>query len=655
MTILFYFFGIPIYNENMGKFDAIKRFLGIEKFTKYTNNYFDQSNIRSSFYVASIVVVLEFWMICSTLFFQFVGELNRSKQWLVIHLSCYAVLLISALVLLIYSILHVKKIVENHKTWWGIRCFFSIISMAFGIYISYLDYLKGEQFITLMTMTILVFCFTVWRPFFSILILAGSYGFFFYLCHTRIPASYATKVNLGIVLIIILLCAINSYRQKLSEAKKDERLEQAHDILLKLSISDEVTGIANMNYFRGQAFELMNKPDITVTDYIYLFFDIENFKMLNQKYGFWEGNTFLKNFANLLNEKFPGAITAHFSNDNFVVLTKDEKIKEKILEICKIVSEYQYDIKLGLKVGAYKPENKEVLPLVACDHARYACNSIKKYYNITYCLYDNEMSLRFQKKQYIINNFDNAVKNEHIKVYYQPVVTASTGKLCGLEALARWDDPQFGFLSPADFIETLEEYHQIHRLDMFVVDRVCRDIAQAKKIRSKLVPVSLNFSRLDFDSLNLAKEVGDCLEKYNIDKDLIHIEVTESTLSEDDVKLQEELKSFRAQGYALWLDDFGSGYSGLNVLKEYDFDLLKIDMKFLSNFEGNKKARQILKNVINLAKDLGMQTLTEGVESQEACDFLRDNGCEKLQGFLFGKPMPKDAIEKLLDHGTFEI
>ncbi len=200
----------------MGKFDAIKRFLGIEKFTKYTNNYFDQSNIRSSFYVASIVVVLEFWMICSTLFFQFVGELNRSKQWLVIHLSCYAVLLISALVLLIYSILHVKKIVENHKTWWGIRCFFSIISMAFGIYISYLDYLKGEQFITLMTMTILVFCFTVWRPFFSILILAGSYGFFFYLCHTRIPASYATKVNLGIVLIIILLCAINSYRQKLS-------------------------------------------------------------------------------------------------------------------------------------------------------------------------------------------------------------------------------------------------------------------------------------------------------------------------------------------------------------------------------------------------------------------------------------------------------
>ena len=152
-----------------------------------------------------------------------------------------------------------------------------------------------------------------------------------------------------------------------------------------------------------------------------------------------------------------------------------------------------------------------------------------------------------------------------------------------------------------------------------------------------------------------ADEVGSCLENYGIDKNAIHIEITESTLSEDDIKLKEELKSFRAQGYALWLDDFGSGYSGLNVLKEYEFDLIKIDMKFLSNFSGNEKARQILKNVINLAKDLGMQTLTEGVETQEAYDFLRDNGCEKLQGYLFSKPIPKSEFEAKIDDGTFVL
>ncbi len=639
----------------MGKIESIKKFLGIEHFTKYTNDYFDRSNIRSSLYVASVVVLLELWMIISTLFFQFFGDLNRSKAWLITHLASYTLLFLSALSLLIYSLLHVKKIIKRNKEWFAVRFVFSIISLGFGIYISYLDYLKGEQFITLMTMTIIVFCFTVWRPLYSILLLTGSYTLFFILCHNRLPATYATKVNLTIVMLIILLSAINAYRQKLSEAKKDERLEQAHDILLKLSISDEVTGVANMNYFRGQAFELINKPGIIPSDYIYLYFDIENFKMINQKYGFWEGNTFLKDFAEFLGKTFKDSIIAHFSNDNFVVLTKDEKIKEKIVDICKKLKEYHYDIKLGLKVGAYKPETKEVLPLIACDQARYACNSIKKYYNLTYCLYDTNMSMRFQKKQHIINNFDEAIKNEYIKVFYQPVVNAATGNLCGLEALARWQDPQFGFLSPADFIETLEEYHLIHRLDMFVVERVCRDINDAKKKGRKIIPTSLNFSRLDFDSLNLAQEVADCLEKYNIDKTEIHIEVTESTLSENDVKLKEELKSFRSHGYALWLDDFGSGYSGLNVLKEYDFDLIKIDMKFLSNFDVNEKSRQILKNVINLAKDLGMQTLTEGVETKEQYDFLRENGCEKLQGYLFSKPVARNEFEAMLDNGTLII
>lgn len=637
----------------MGRFVSFKKFLGLERFTKYTNDFFDHSNVRSSLYVASIVVVLEFWMICSTLFFQFFGNLNRSKQWLITHIGSYTILFLSALVLLIYSLLHIKNILMNRKLWWGIRFVFSIISLGFGIYISYLDYLKGEQFITLMSMTILVFCFTVWRPLYSILLLCCSYTVFFILCDYVIPATYATKVNLSIIMIIILFSAINSYRQKLSEAKKDEKLEQAHDILLKLSISDEVTGIANMNYFRGQVLDLMYKKETNINDYIYLYFDIENFKMLNQKYGFWEGNTLLKEFADLLNLVFVNSIAARFSNDNFVVFTKDDKIKDKILDLRKRLTQYQYDIKLGLKVGAYKPENKDVMPLIACDLARYACNSIKKNYNLTYCLFDNNMSLKFQKKQYILNNFDNAIKNEHIVVFYQPVVNSASGKLCGLEALARWNDPQYGFLSPADFIETLEEYHMIHKLDMYIVDRVCRDISEAKRRGCKILPTSLNFSRLDFDTLDLAKVVGQCLEKYNIEKSNIHIEVTESTLSEDDEKLKEELKSFRAQGYALWLDDFGSGYSGLNVLKEYDFDLIKIDMKFLSNFSGNQKAREILKNIINLAKSLGMQTLTEGVESQEAYDFLRESGCERLQGYLFSKPIPITEFAAKIDDGTF--
>lgn len=639
----------------MGRFDKLKKFLGLENFTRYTREYFDKSNIKSSLYVSSVVIILEIWMIISTLFFQYFGDLNRSKHWMITHIGSYTLLLIAALNLFIYSLLYYKKHYNNHKIWLAIRFIFSITAIVFGIYISYTDYLKGEQFITLMTMTIFVFCFTVWRPIYTILFLLSSYGIFFIMCNHAEPASYATKVNLTIVFISILLSAINTYTQKLSEAQKEERLEQAHNILLKLSVSDEVTGLANMNYFRGQALEIMNKKDTVVENLIYLFIDIENFKALNQKYGYMEGNNFLKQVADLLNEIFEKSLVAYFSNDNFVILTENKNVKDKILLLCKKINEFKYDIKLGIKVGAYIPESRECIPLLACDHARYACNSIKKRYNIIYCEYDKMMALTFQKKQYIINNFDNAITNEYIKVYYQPLVDAKTGKVCGLEALSRWDDPKYGFLPPADFIDTLEEYYQIHRLDMYVVDRVCRDINEAKNRGRKILPISLNFSRLDFDSLNLAEEVDNCLKKYGIDKSDIHIEITESTLSEDDSKLKEELKSFRAHGYVLWLDDFGSGYSGLNVLKEYDFDLIKIDMKFLSNFNGNEKARKILKNIISMANELGMQTLTEGVETEETYNFLKDNGCDKLQGFLFSRPMSKEDFAERLDNGTFKV
>ena len=384
-------------------------------------------------------------------------------------------------------------------------------------------------------------------------------------------------------------------------------------------------------------------------------FDVENFTALNEKYGFWEGNSFLKKFADNLSKVFNDSVVAHFSNDNFVVLTKNEAVSDKIELLRKNLFDMNYDLKLGLKVGGYRPENRECLPLVACDHARYACYSIKKLYNKTYCEYDETMASDFKKKQYIINNIDNAIKNEYIKVYYQPVINAQNGKVCGVEALSRWDDPTFGFLSPADFIQTLEEYHQIHKLDMYVVETVCKMLSKVPGTDFPLLPVSLNFSRLDFDSINLAEEVENCLQKYNIDKESIHIEITESTLSQNDASLKAAFSKFRDSGYALWLDDFGSGYSGLNVLKEYDFDVMKIDMKFLENFSENPKAHRILRNVISLAKELGMKTLTEGVETEEAYQFLKEVGCEQLQGYLFGKPMPDTEFYEKIKNGTYQI
>ncbi|MCR4735564.1 MAG: EAL domain-containing protein [Treponema sp.] len=636
-------------------FERIKRFLGLEKFSSYVTDYFETSNIRSSLYVSTVVIILESWMIISVLLRQISETTRRSTSWLLSHISCYIILLLSALALFIYSIHYLKKQKRNQRLGQVIRIIFSVISIAFGIYISFMDYKKGEQFITLMTMTLFIFCFITWRPIFTILFLSLSYSIFFFLCNSVSPATYATKVNLSIVLISIFMSAINSYHQKINEAKKDDRLEHTHNILLKLSISDELTGIANMNYFRSRALEIIKNKDTDISKQLFLFLDIENFKNYNEKYNFWDGNNFLKIFAEKIEEIFKGSLTAHFSNDNFVILTQDEDVLKKIDLLRNFIINSETEIRMGLKVGAYRPESKDILPIIACDYARLACNSIKKHYDRNYCEYNKKMSEQFHKKQYIINNIDNALANDYIKVYYQPVIDSATGKVCSSEALARWIDPDFGFLSPADFINTLEEYHQIHKLDMYILEKICIDIQEEIKNNKKIIPTSLNISRLDFDSINIMEKLEEALNKYQIEKKFIHIEITESALSENDDKLQQEIQELRKAGYSLWLDDFGAGYSGLNVLKEYDFDVMKIDMKFLSNFNGNEKARQILKNVINLANELGMKTLTEGVETEEAKSFLQDIGCECLQGYLFGKPMPKEEFKEKIEKGEYQL
>ncbi len=557
--------------------------------------------------------------------------------------------------MLIFSILSLKNKDKYGKTGRIFYFIFSVICILFGLYISYLDYVKGEQFITLITMVLFVFCFLLWKPFYSVFLLTAAFAAFYIICDRTLPASYATKINLIIIWIAILMSAINLYYQKISEAEKDEKLEKANDILLKLSISDEVTGMANMNYFRAQTLEKLHDKKVDISKVLFLFLDVIHFKSYNEKYGFLEGNNFLKTIGTKIEEVFESAITARLSNDNFVIFTEDKDIQKKLEAVRELIKSCGCGIAMDLKTGAYRPESRECLPVVACDRARYACVRIKKIFGTAYCEYSSEMNRDFYLKQYVINNIDKALANEYIKVYYQPLIDSGTGRLCGVEALARWDDPECGFLMPGVFISTLEEYHQIHKLDMYVLNKVCADIVQLKKEKRSVVPVSLNFSRLDFEALDLVNEVERALSKNGISKEYIHVEITESALSEDDQKLQNALKTFRSQGYALWLDDFGSGYSGLNVLKEYDFDVMKIDMKFLRNIGDSDKAKSIIRNIVLLAKDIGMLTLTEGVETEGARKFLEEIGCEKMQGYLFGKPMTRNELWGKIEEGFYSV
>ena len=382
---------------------------------------------------------------------------------------------------------------------------------------------------------------------------------------------------------------------------------------------------------------------------------IDGFSDFEEKYGFHEGNELLIKVAHMIEDSFKGSLVSRFSDDHFVVLTRIDGAKNIIGHLSGEIKKLQREVHLELKCGAYKPVGDEADVSLACDRARFACNSIKKHYDRTLRIYDKSLEDKFQLKHYIVNNIDNAIASGYIKVYYQPVVSTRNGCICGLEALARWEDPNYGLLSPGAFIEILEEYRQIYKLDQYIIEAVCRDYRDASDNKKPFAPVSLNFSRLDFELCDIVGYLCETVEKYGVPKNFIDIEITESALTDQQDFLPNAIKNLRSFGYKVWLDDFGSGYSSLNVLKDYQFDVLKIDMKFLSGFKDNEKTRPILENIVSLTKQLKMLSLTEGVETAEQFSFLEAIGCDRAQGYLFSKPVPIETLRERISAGELKI
>ncbi|MBR6451533.1 MAG: EAL domain-containing protein, partial [Lachnospiraceae bacterium] len=296
--------------------------------------------------------------------------------------------------------------------------------------------------------------------------------------------------------------------------------------------------------------------------------------------------------------------------------------------------------KVRVKAGIYYLDDRHAEVGLACDHARLACNSIKNRHDVSYCIYDEMLREKLRRQQYVVDHVEEAVEKEYIKVFYQPVIRVKSGEICGYEALVRWIDPKVGMLSPADFIDTLEQFHLIHLVDTYVIRKVCEDLVKLKADAEPVVPVSVNISRLDFELCDIFGIVEETREKYDIPRSMIELEITESALNDNVGYIKSECDRMRELGYHVWLDDFGSGYSSLNTLAEYAFDVLKLDLIFLRNYDHNPKTGKLMSYIISGAKGMGLEPLCEGVESEEHYDFLKRTGCERAQGYYFGKPMP---------------
>lgn len=249
-------------------------------------------------------------------------------------------------------------------------------------------------------------------------------------------------------------------------------------------------------------------------------------------------------------------------------------------------------------------------------------------------------------ERYLIDNIQNAVDNGEIEVWFQPHIRSLSGKVSSFEVLARWRDPEHGLISPVLFIAPLEKHHLIHILDMHIIEEVCKLYRREVEAGRSVVPVSVNLSLEDFQSTDIVEFIEDCTRHYDIPHSYLKIEITETMVRGDPVFLHEQMERLSRGGFEVWMDDFGSGYSSLNVLKDYHIDVLKIDKGFFTSF--SRKSRSIISSVIQMSKEIGIQTLAEGVETDDQFRFLRDAGCEFIQGYYFAKPAPYDQVIQIL-------
>ena len=638
--------------------NRLKEFFGLGKMSPYEKAFHRDANIRSTFFMALIIIVLESWMII-----RFIKKYVLTGQYATFELffkysKNYWLLLLIGVFMLVYSVLYTgNKISRSPFISIGLTVMFTGVCVYFGWKVSESDFSKGRMILCFLTMVLYAACLLIWRPYISIIMLSVigiAYINYLDIYGVDLEGNHkgvleADMINYATFFISLIAVVVSIYHQRHSEARKSAQL-------IKASITDDLTGIPNAREFAEQA-EILVKtkgPD----NLIYLFFNIANFRTYNDHMGYARGNELLVKLAQGFAEVFKDDIYGRMSDDHFLVLTKTEGFEERIDRMRKILKkESTEELYLELKVGGYRPDGTSD-PRSDIDRARYAVHSISHHADKNYIEYDNKMHEEFNLRQYILNNIDKAIREDYIQVYYQPVVWSDDKKLCGCEALARWNDPRFGFLSPGKFIPILEECRQINKLDLCIYEKVCQNMREKLDKGEKIFPVSLNFSRLDFELMDAVSELEKLVDKYQIPKEYLHVEITESALTDETNILKTAMASLHEKGYSIWLDDFGSGYSSLNVLKDYDFDVLKIDMVFLKNFEDDRikeNACKIIGTILNLAQALNMKTLTEGVESEEAAKFLTEKGCGRLQGYFYGKPMRFEEIYNMIGSGKLDI
>ncbi len=417
---------------------------------------------------------------------------------------------------------------------------------------------------------------------------------------------------------------------------------------MDVNLEDYLTGLPNMTYFLSLADAKKKSMFKNKKNPCLIYIDLYGMRKFNNTFGFEEGNKLLISLGKLLVNFFGLENCCRIGGDDFVVLTEDDVIEAVLNHLFEEVREMEkqgeQSVEFFLHVGIYLFKTEDIEINIACDRAKTACLLIQGKTDSALSYYDISIAEANEKKQYIIDNLDKALSEHWIKVYYQPIIRAINGRVCDEEALARWIDPVKGFLSPADFIPILEESKLIYKVDLYILDQVLEKMKFMADQGHPMVSQSINLSRADFEVCDIVEEICKRIDKSGISRDKINIEITESIIGDDFEFMKAQIERFKKLGFTVWMDDFGSGYSSLDVLQQIPFDLIKFDMSFMRQLDKGKNGKIILTELMRMASSLGVDTVCEGVETEEQVKFLQEIGCSKLQGFYYQKPIPLEQI-----------
>ena len=428
-----------------------------------------------------------------------------------------------------------------------------------------------------------------------------------------------------------------------------ERTEEIQTLLQEryAATHDFLTGLYNREYFYKQAERCLRlHPD---ERYLMICSDIRNFKMINDIFGREAADRLLIDMAQAMRtQAIGGEVYGRLVNDRFAMMMRkrdyrEMKLVDKSTEVMKIANDVSYPLKVYL--GVYEIDDPSMPISMMCDRAMMAISTIKGDYQKQVAYYDEKLRYNVLQEQELAAGLNRAIREGEIELYIQPQITVD-GRCLGGEGLVRWNHPTKGLLLPGAFIESFERNGMIVKLDRHVWELACRQLREWKDKGFADRYISVNISPKDFFFVDIYKEFTTLVGRYGISPKNIKLEITETAMLTDLPKQLALIKKLREAGFAVEMDDFGSGYSSLNMLKDIRVDTIKIDMEFLRQSESEERSRTILKTVVALSKELGMPVITEGVETKDHVDFLTKIGCDIFQGFFFARPMKVADYEK---------